>query len=68
MPLKHLEHEGNEDFEKIDVTNKEEADKVEEIQEFFSSKVEELKEEQRLIKAQEEYMKPNNPLLWDGDF
>lgn len=61
MKLKHLEHQGNEEFSQF--TDRREFKKIE--------KVKEVKEKLDAIKQREadqrEWMKTNNPFLWNGD-
>ena len=65
MPLKHLEHDGNEDFEELNVTNKKQANITDAIKEIIND--DEREREEELARLQEEWMNPNNPALWDGE-
>lgn len=60
MPLKHLEHEGDEDFL---TSNRQETSKLEKK----ITKIVEEQEEEMLNKLQEKWMNVNNPFLWDGE-
>jgi len=66
MPLKHLEHDGAEDYlnRKTKVLNRNEVAKREET---FKKKQEKEKDAARKI-AQAHWMNPENPALWIGDF
>jgi hypothetical protein len=62
MALRHLEHDGHEDFEVLQVTNRHDVQVIE------NDEVErQPSEEQTLEKLQIEYMNPENPDLWDGE-
>lgn len=65
MSLKNLEHDGNEDFLKVNETfpdRKKDAIKKEKNE----IRAEEA-EEKAIEKQQEEWMSFNNPFLWDGE-
>lgn len=61
MPLKHLEHEGCEDFGTI-LNRHEVKRKMKKLQEQSDEQKEVRKE-----KAQLKYMNSENPKLWDGE-
>lgn len=61
MPLKHLEHDGNEDFGTI-LNRHEVRKKMKKLQEQSDEQKEIRKE-----KAQIKYMDSENPRLWDGE-
>lgn len=66
MPLKHLEHDGDEDYlnRKTKVLNRYEVAKKEKT---FKKKQEKEKDAAREI-AQDHWMNSENPALWTGDF
>lgn len=66
MPLKHLEHDGDEDFlnKKVKVLDRHE---VAEKDKKFKEKQEKQKETDKII-AQDRWMSMENPFLWEGDF
>ena len=61
MPLKHLEHQGNEDFGTV-LNRRAVKEKIRALK----VQSDENKEE-RLKKRQEKYFNPENPALWDGE-
>lgn len=66
MSLRHLEHDGNENFlkhEKKKFPNREEDDTARMVKECQDI----LEDEQNKIKQQEEWMSLSNPALWDGE-
>jgi len=63
MPFKDLEHEGNENFEKGRISNRED---VREVQLLKKKQSEDAKEEE-LEKKQQQWLYFDNPALWDGE-
>ena len=61
MPLKHLEHEGNEDFGVI-LNRTAVKKKMKELKELSDDK-----REERLEERQAKYFNENNPALWTGE-
>jgi len=61
MPLKHLEHEGNEDFGTI-LNRHAVKQKMQKIQHQSDEQ-----KQKRLKKRQKEYFNSENPALWDGE-
>ena len=61
MPLKHLEHDGNEDFGTV-LNRTKVKEKIRELRELNDEQKAERKE-----KAQLKYMRSENPNLWDGE-
>lgn len=61
MPLKHLEHAGNEDFGII-LNRKAVKKKMKELKELSDNQ-----KEERLEERQIKYFNENNPALWDGE-
>ncbi len=61
MPLKHLEHQGNEDFGTV-LNRRAVKEKIRALK----VQSDENKEE-RLKKRQEKYNHSENPRLWDGE-
>lgn len=63
MALKHLEHDGNEDFLEKDFPNRKNS-RIIELDEADSA---EEKEQARIEQEQHKYMRIDNPILWDGE-
>jgi len=61
MPLKHLEHDGNEDFGTI-LNRTAVKEKKRQIQELSD-----VQKDERLGKSQKKYLNPDNPALWNGE-
>ncbi len=61
MPLKHLEHDGGEDFGTI-LNRAKVKEKIRELRELNDEQKAERRE-----KAQLKYMRSENPDLWDGE-
>lgn len=57
MKLKDLEHDGGEETNRKDV----------EKQKKLATKLQEKRVVKRKQELQEEYLRPENPALWDGD-
>jgi hypothetical protein len=62
MKLKHLEHQGNEEFSSF--TDRKVVKKIEALQE----KKEKVDAEKQKIEDQKAWLSTANPFLWEGDF
>lgn len=62
MPLKHLEHDGNEDFRKEQF-----PDRKKQLLDLLEEEANKPDPEEELEKQQREYMRLDNPALWDGE-